>query len=187
MTKAPRLVSVLILFFACVLPDNANAGTVTVQSASSTVVNDIYLVDADMVLEFSDDALEALTSGIALIIEVDIKVTRQRRYLWDVTVLKVARRYRIEKHALSERYVLTDLVTEDRSVYTSIEEAVAALGQIRHLPIAERHQFAGEDEYRASIRASLDIEALPAPLRPIAWISPAWRMGSKWYQWKLNP
>jgi hypothetical protein len=102
-------------------------------------------------------------------------------------VLKVTRKYRIEKHALSDRYVVTDLVTEDRDVYTSVEDAVAALGRIRRLPIAERHQFAGDHEYRVSIRAKLDIEALPAPLRPIAWISPSWRMSSKWYRWKLNP
>jgi hypothetical protein len=187
MTRLLYWSSVLVFCSATAVSLYAHAGTVVVRSASSSVVNDIYMIDADMAFEFSDDALGALASGIPLIIEIDIKVNRRRRYLWDPNVLEVKRKYRIEKHALSERYVVTDLVTEDRSVYRSADEAVYALGRIRRLPLAERDRFAAGYEYRASIRGRLDIEALPAPLRPIAWISPSWRMSSQWFRWQLNP
>ena len=42
-----------------------------------------------------------------------------------------------------------------------------------------------QDEYTLAIRAKLDIEALPAPLRPVAYVSPSWRMSSGWYEWNL--
>ena len=32
-----------------------------------------------------------------------------------------------------------------------------------------------------------DIEALPAPIRPLAYLSPKWRLETKWHDWSLNP
>ena len=32
-----------------------------------------------------------------------------------------------------------------------------------------------------------EIEALPAPLRPIAYVSPSWRLSSGWYEWVFVP
>jgi hypothetical protein len=43
------------------------------------------------------------------------------------------------------------------------------------------------EEYEVLIHAELDIEALPSPLRPLAYITPAWRLNSDWYSWSLTP
>ena len=32
----------------------------------------------------------------------------------------------------------------------------------------------------------VDIEALPAPLRPVAYLSSPWRLTSEWYEWPLE-
>jgi hypothetical protein len=61
------------------------------------------------------------------------------------------------------------------------------LGQIRAIPIAEEAQLDNSHDYQIGIRARLDLDSLPAPLRPIAYISPSWRMSSGWYQWTLTP
>ena len=44
-----------------------------------------------------------------------------------------------------------------------------------------------EGDYSVEVRASLDIEALPSPLRPVAYTSLAWRLNSGWSTWKLAP
>jgi hypothetical protein len=39
--------------------------------------------------------------------------------------------------------------------------------------------------YRGRLRARLDIEALPSPLRPLAYVSPSWHSTGEWYEWPL--
>lgn len=176
------------LLMACgylLLNNLAIAGDIFVHHVSSTLVNEIYLVDADLSYEFSDDALEAIASGITLFIHVDIKIQRKRRFLWDPKVLEFQQRYQIERHALSNSYILTNLTTSDRQIFSSIDAVVEALGDIHALPIAESASLDARYDYRAKLRARLDIRSLPSPLRPIAYISPAWRMSSKWYNWNL--
>ncbi len=163
------------------------AGSVAIKSANSSILNQMYVVDAECEFSFSDDALGALRSGVALFIDVDFRVKRHRRYMWARTVLNLSRRYRLERHALTDRYVITDLVTDDRRIYDSLESATKDLGQISKIPIAEQTAFDSEVEYRVGMRARLDLESLPGPLRPIAYISPSWRMSSGWYQWILTP
>ncbi|HJP34749.1 MAG TPA: DUF4390 domain-containing protein, partial [Gammaproteobacteria bacterium] len=160
---------------------------ITVHSADSNVINQMLVISAEMDFVFSDDALEAMQSGVALIVDVDFRIKRQRRYIWDPSILNLSRRYRIERHAISDRYVITDLVTDNRRIHDSIEAAVRDLGRIREIPIAENSQIDSSLDYQVGIRARLDLESLPAPLRPLAYISPSWRMSSGWYQWTLDP
>ncbi len=177
-----------VLALTCATTFNApvRAGSITIDSAESEVVNEMYVVNADLAFAFSDDAIEAMKSGIALYIDVDFRIARERRYLWDPDILTLSRRYQIERHALTDRYVITDLVTDDRRTHDSLEAAIHDLGQIREVPLAEAALLDEANEYRIEVRARLDLESLPAPLRPLAYISPSWRMSSGWYEWKVT-
>ena len=177
--------TLLVACLAIVLPLAVHAGSVTVTSAAANIINEMVVVDAHVNYEFSDDALDALRSGIALFIDVDFRIKRQRRFIWDRKVLNLSRRYCFERHALTDRYVITDLVTSDRRIYDSLNAAIADLGQIQKIPVAENSDFDVSMEYKIGLRARLDLESLPAPIRPIAYISPSWRMSSGWYQWTL--
>lgn len=44
-----------------------------------------------------------------------------------------------------------------------------------------------EVAYQVHMKAELDIEELPLPLRPIAYLRPAWKLGSSWTKWPLTP
>ncbi|MFP6780755.1 MAG: DUF4390 domain-containing protein [Gammaproteobacteria bacterium] len=186
MSISHRIVIALIVGFMSAAATSVFAGSVTVNSAESDVVNDMVVVNADLNFEFSDDAKEAVRSGIALFVDVDIRVKRKRRFMWDPRVLALSRRYSVERHALTDRYIITDLVTTDRRIYDSLDAAIRDLGNIRGIPIAETSSFTADFEYNIGLRSRLDLESLPAPLRPIAYISPSWRMSSGWYQWILS-
>jgi hypothetical protein len=172
---------VLFLAFAC---GPAAASDIIVKNAGSEIANDMVIVNADALFNFSEDALKALNSGIALIIDLDIKITRPRSYLWDPELLSTHRRYSIERHALSEQFILTDLITGDRRIHGSLELAIEDLGTIRELPFAEASELDDKRPYNFNLRLRLDIESLPAPMIPLAYISPSWRMSSGWYRWK---
>ncbi|MGH8555099.1 MAG: DUF4390 domain-containing protein, partial [Gammaproteobacteria bacterium] len=93
---------------------------------------------------------------------------------------------RLEHHALTKTYVIVNLITGDRQNFTSLADARAGLGKIRGVPILERRWLSPGRGYHARVRASLDIESVPAPVRLIAYFSSGWRLSSAWFEWSLT-
>lgn len=131
---------------------------------------------------------EALAKGIPLEILLEVRLYRERDWLWNRKIgdWKLAREIRY--HALSGQYLVkfSPARAEGQESYTSLTEALRALGNLSELRFALDEAPVGTDEaLLIRLRASLDIEALPAPLRPVAYTSLAWHLNSGWSQWKV--
>ncbi|NCF09332.1 MAG: DUF4390 domain-containing protein, partial [Gammaproteobacteria bacterium] len=59
--------------------------------------------------------------------------------------------------------------------------------RLRDFPMLDRRLLRVGVRYGARLRASLDVEALPLPLRPVAYLSSAWDLTSEWHDWLLTP
>ena len=146
----------------------------------------VYYVDADVDLNFSEKSREALDNGVSLTIRIDLEVLRRRPWLWDSKVSIVRANYELELHALSQQYVVRNLNLGTTHSYASLDLAASALGRVSDFPLVDAHLLDDPKNYRWRIRARLDIEALPAPLRPLAYLSALWRHDSDWYEWPLS-
>lgn len=156
-----------------------------VQNAHIRLQDGVYLLDAFISFDFSDESIEAMDNGVSLTILLDIEVLR-KHLLWHKTVMKRQSRFRVGVHALSKRYVVRDLDSGRTETFRSVEEMAAALGTVNDLPLFDRDLLEAQANYRARVRARLDIEALPSPLRPLAYISPGWRLDGEWFEWPLS-
>ena len=157
-----------------------------IEHATLRPVGGTYVVDARIDCAFSEDNLEAMRNGVALTIIVDIEVRRERGQWWDETLVARELRYRLETNVLTGRYRIRNL--DDGSVrnYRSLEEMKDTLGHLESVPIIARERLTADAHHAARIRARLDIEALPSPLRPIAYLSPKWRLNSGWFEWRIE-
>jgi hypothetical protein len=61
------------------------------------------------------------------------------------------------------------------------------LGELEGLDLLREASLDPDTEYEIQIRASLDIEELPLPLRPTAYLKPSWKLSSGWSKWPLTP
>lgn len=129
---------------------------------------------------------EALAKGIPLEINIDIRLYRARRYLWDQNIAAWSLRRRIQYHALSGQYLVStgEGEAEVRMSLLTQQEALKELSALSDLKLA-LSKAPDNGNYSVSLRVSLDIEALPAPLRPVAYTSLAWRLNSGWSSWKV--
>jgi len=165
------------------LPLLAEAAFV-VEDARIHLANGSYQLDATIDYRFTETALEALRNGVPLTVVVKVEVYRTRPFLWDERVAKLRLRYQLRYRALSQLYQVVNLGSGTKRNFASITAAIRALGTIRGLEAIDRGVLKPGGQYSARLRASLDIEALPLPLRPLAYVSPAWHLASKWYQWQ---
>lgn len=180
----------LFVFVCCFLPADFTVKAVladgfVVREAHTDLVEEVYQLDAQIDYKLSDTVLDALENGVPITIEIRIEVYRPREYLWKEEIASLRQRYRLEYHALSQQYLVTNLNTRAQQGYPSRSAAIEAVGTITDLPMLDRRLLKRDENYKARLRASLDIEALPAPLRLLAYLSSDWRVSSKWYTWEL--
>ena len=162
-------------------------GEFELRETHTRLVDGVYFVNASFLFDFSDEALEALDNGVALTVRIDMRVLRARRLLWDERVAALSARRRLRLHPLSALYVLENLNTGAKRTFRNLDEALSALTTVADFPMLDAHLLAGDERYSVQLRARLDIEALPAPLRPLAYLSSLWRLGSDWYTRPLTP
>jgi hypothetical protein len=165
----------------------ARAGEFVVRSATTGLVNQVHVLDADIDYRFSERALTALANGVPLTLRMHITIERERNWLPNQRVAELRQRYEIQYHALSGLHVLTSLNSGASEVYLTLHSALRALGDIRDLPVIDDKLLKPDTHYTIAMRVDLDIEALPSPLRPFAYITPAWWLSSDWYTWSLRP
>ncbi|MCB1877456.1 MAG: DUF4390 domain-containing protein [Chromatiales bacterium] len=172
-----------LLFMLLAWTSIALAAEFEVRSAELYQRDGDWYLDADIDYRFSPTALEALDSGVPLTVEVEIEVLRPRRWIWDETLLTRDFRFQIRYHALAQLFQVVNMDNGYQRNFGSRLAAIRALGNLRNFRVTNVNRLKYPGNYEARLRASLDIEALPLPLRPVAYASPSWHMASDWYEW----
>ena len=147
----------------------------------------VYLLDANVDYRFSEEALVALDNGVPLTLQLTIEIQRKRKWWLDAEVANLQQRYRLQFHPLSHQYLLQNLNSGAFYAFQSLSSALDAMGALRDFPLLDVQLIEKEERYEVLLHAELDIESLPSPLRPLAYITPAWRLNSDWYTWSLTP
>ena len=164
----------------------AEAPEFVVLSAGTVLIDKVYQLNARIRYGFSDEALEALDNGVPLVVELDIEIQRKRDYVWNETVATLRQRYQLAYEALTQRYVVTNLNSGADNYYGGRAAAVAALGDVSNLPILDAGLLSPDEQYIVRLQASLDLDALPVPMRVAGYFSSNWRIASEWYSWSLQ-
>jgi hypothetical protein len=123
---------------------------------------------------------------VPLVVELTIEIERKRDYVWDETVASLLQRYQLSYEALTRRYVVTNINSGADNYYPDSGSAIAAMGEVVNLPILDADLLNPDEQYSVRMQASLDLEALPVPIRVISYFSSNWRISSEWFSWPLQ-
>lgn len=156
-----------------------------VLSADTRLENGVYLLNARIVYRLGDTPREALENGVPLTIELEMEVIRNREWLWDETVAELQQKFRLEYHTLSRQYLATNLNSGEANSFPSLAAATQFLGHIDDFPLLDASLLESGESYYGQLKANLDIDALPVPLQPIAYLFGDWHLSSEWYIWPL--
>lgn len=179
----------LLILAGCLLLSAAwlQAAEFAVRDARTQLIEGVYHLEADIRYQLSDSVHEALANGVPITIHLQVMVEQQRDYVWNKTIMSLQRYYSIQYHALSEQYLIKDLNRGRQQSFRSLNSALLTLGEIRKLPLLEKSQLEAEAAvYQVRLRSEVDVNALPAPLRPVAWLSNEWKLKSEWFLCPLS-
>jgi hypothetical protein len=169
-----------LLLFVLLCPVASQAADFKILNQVCRPTDDSFVLDANIDFNFSDKVTEALQNGVPITLELHLQVRKQGAWLWEKDLMDSRLRYQIRYHALASVYQVVDLQTNTQESFVTREVAITALGDILDMPVIRNERMEKGKIYRVGLKASLDVDALPLPLRPIAYLSPAWNQSSEW-------
>jgi hypothetical protein len=178
--------AVFILGTGLAQEDIDREGYFEVRSASTQFVGGVHRLDARLQLVLSSEALAALESGVTLTIELQMQVIRTRRLMIDSVDAELAIRYELEYRPLSQRYILKNLNSGDQDTFATLYSTLNSLGRVQGLPVIDDELLMPDRTYRLRLRAMLNTQQYPAPLRLIFFWRGQWQLQSEWFEWLLE-
>lgn len=161
-------------------------GFFDVRSANTSLHNGVHELEARLQLILSQDALDALESGVPLTIELNLEVIRQRSFWLDDVVAQLTMTYELEYQPISQRYIVRNLNSGDLDSFATLYSALNNLGRIQGLPVIDDALIDPNSRYRLRLRAALSTRQYPAALRIIFFWRSQWQLESKWFEWTLE-
>jgi len=161
-------------------------GYFNVRSASTTLVDGVQELDARLQLILSAEALDALRSGVALTIELNLEVIRVRRFMIDAMEAELSLQYELEYRPLSQRYIVRNRNSGDQDSFATLFSALNNLGRIQNLPVIDDSLLVPDSKYRVRLQALLSTRQYPAPLRLLFFWRDQWQLKSDWYEWQFE-
>lgn len=161
-------------------------GYFEVRSASTQQIGGVHTLDARLQLVLSSEALAALNSGVTLTIEMQLQVIRARRFYFDDIEAELAVRYELQHRPLSQRYIVRNLNSGDQDSFATLYSALNSLGRIQGLPVIDDALLTPDRAYRLRLRAMLNLQHYPAPLRLLFFWRGQWQLQSEWFEWSLE-
>lgn len=175
----------LLLVLSASVQAQDRPGRFEVRSASSSLRDNVHFLEARVEYRLSSEAREALEAGVPLTIELQLEVIRHRRFWPDVETATLRQGYRLEFHALSERYIVKNLNSGEQSTFATLFSALNFLGRINALPVIDAALLEAGNRYDGRIRAVLSKEDIPGPLQLIAFWRRGWSLESEWFRWRI--
>jgi hypothetical protein len=163
-------------------------GLLEVRSAYVNVEQGVFQLFARIAYPVNDDIRAALKDGLMLTFDLDVVVSRERRFWLDENVAEYTLRRELIYHAVSDRYVTRDNQpgNNDQHSYATLEEALEALGTVDAWPFLLSPQLAANRDYRVSLRAGVRRGHLPDSLRVLLFWTDDWHRESEWFSWSLQ-
>lgn len=161
-------------------------GYFEVRSASTSLVDGVYRLNARLQLILSSEALEALQSGVPITIEIQSQVLRVRRFYTDALDAEIAVRFELVYRPLSERYLVRNLNSGEQDSFATLYSALNNLGRVDNLPLVDESLLVPGKRYRVRLRALLQTEQYSAPVRLVFFWRSQWQLKSDWLEWDLE-
>ncbi|WP_455209976.1 DUF4390 domain-containing protein [Kaarinaea lacus] len=175
----------LLLGTTCSAPLFANEPGFTITRAEAKLVNQVYHLSVQIEYEFSKKVLEAIQSGVPMVIALEIEVRRPRKYMWDEQIAQLKQRFQLQYHALAEQYIVENLNSGAQNTAPTLSTALFYLRDIDNLPLIDQQLLESGEAYQVRLKVALEFDSLPVPLKLNAYTSKSWWLGSGWFVWDL--
>jgi len=184
--RLPRVALAVLLALSLAGPVRGQEAGIEIRSASTRLEEGVWYLAARIDYRLNRDTLEALQNGIPLTFDLRVELSRQRSWLPDEDVAELRQDFELSWQPLSRSYLVRNKNSGDQRAHTTLFAALNYLGVITALPLIDAALVEEGEEYEVSLRAALDQQELPGPLRMLAFWGDEFTLESDWFRWNLR-
>lgn len=181
---SPRRALLALLLPLAMLDVAGGAERIEVESAWVNVREPLFEVNARTRFPLDARVQAALEAGASIHFDLECVVEKHRRYWFKRTMVDATYTRELSWNGLTQRYVLQEPEGGEQRSFASLEEALAAAGQVVDWPVTIERELDPEADYRIRVRAGYR-RGSPARLRRLIPWSDDWNRRSGWNAWTL--
>jgi len=175
-------ITILLLWFV--------TGTLFAQPATpikgeSFLVNGVYYSSIDIEFAFSQEYLEALTSGLVFDINLDFLVVNVRQRRFNREIGKLSQKYALKYNAFTQQYTILNVNTGRVISHSSVDSALQYLGSIRNLPTIDDSLINIDQNYLVYLQVSTKARGVPDWIKTLTFWRDHLDFVTEWIQWPL--
>jgi hypothetical protein len=167
------------------MAQGALASSALITDAHAEIREDIVYLDVDLQISFNAEMIDAMRNAIPLNFTLQAVIDEPRDWWLARTLASDDRHYRLEYHALSQTWLVTDVLEHEARSYSTLDGALRSLQRVRAWPISSVRNLAGQAHLVGRVRMVLDVNKLPLPLRFPALFDSRWALNSEWFLWSV--
>jgi hypothetical protein len=202
MTAGVRAVAAFVLLHCAVaMAQPEDSGRFEALEARHELIDGVYHVSGLIYLRLPSDATRALHASLPLTIRVEAQFLNRLWFWWDYTEFERIVRYRLSYRSLAELYVVEIEPADDeipsgtsggpaqaysRQTFPTLAAALDHIGRVERLPVVAAAELDRNLRYDLRLRAVLDKDELPGPMRLLSIWQKDWSIGSEWLVWRLD-
>ena len=171
----------LVIALFCV----SASADLTVLSGRSYTTADMVKTKTTLFLDLGSEPTKALVNGIPLTINLNVLLVKESAWPWRITAAEWQYPFRIQYHALLNRYTLLQPVGGEFQAFNSLYETLSSIRQVtlqEQIPTGINQT----DPISIQVQLELDRRLLPGPLKLAALFFPSWQLDSGWQQWQVT-
>ncbi len=162
-----------------------NPAIFSINNLTTKLIDNVFIADLEQEFHLNDTVIEAMQNGVPITLQTQFNIYTDHWY-WNEEIVAITQRYRINYHALSQQYILTNINTGKQTSYSKLYRVLDELTTIKNLPLVDKNILPEDKELFITVRNRLEIESLPLPLKATAYLSGSWRLKSDWATWLLK-
>jgi hypothetical protein len=156
----------------------ASAAANEVEHVALRAVDEGLVLDADFSFELTPRLKEVVANGVPLYFVIEFELGRHRWYWFDERTAAETLHKRLSYHPLSRQYRLSTGLLQLN--FDALEDALAALSQVRGWLVVDRTVTFADTEYEAAVRLRVDTTLLPKPFQVSALTSRDLQLETPW-------
>jgi hypothetical protein len=178
--KTKQLLCICLLAFLATSA-NAASSSLNIRSADLVVLEDDYVLNADIDVKFTEEVEQAVNKGFELNFLIEFQLMTPRKYWFDDEIITQSQYLTMSYHALSRQYLVVR--NGRQQSFANLQQAKEEISNIKTWSVVDKKLLKKGETYIAAIKVRLDQTKLPKPVQVEAIGSDDWNIASERYRW----
>jgi len=154
-------------------------------SGSSYIDNGVYYSDIDIPINFENEQINALESGIVFNLELSLNIVDIRNWRLDRDIGELTQVYSIEFNAFTRRYTVSNKNTGRQASMATIQEVSDYLSTIKRLPLVDDSLLDLDANYTVILDSRLRAQGMSQWMKTISFWRESLDSDLEQIEWQL--